>query len=172
MLTWREPLANFPTDGDPAVIPAWHFTPSPCICIWKPLGSIRRHGGLSEWKINGHKHSLWEKTSTKGAVLLPPRVRSMSCRVKRVHLWRVRVSYWSVTFIYCDEPFTGVSVLLKGSAKSKAVGDANTTYLFYSQVWNIKRSFNDSCVHLSGNLTALKIQGRGWNADKWRAGGI
>lgn len=40
---------------------------------------------------------------------------------------------------------------------------------FILQVWNIKWSFNDSCAHLSRNLTALEIQGRGWNTDKWRA---
>lgn len=81
--------------------------------------------------------------------------------------WVIRES----PFIYCNKSFMWVSQLLRRFAKSKAV-DANTTYLFYSQLWNIKWSCNDSCVHLSRNLTALKIKGRGWNTDKWRTTGM
>lgn len=168
MLNWRVLLANFVTDR--------HLT---YLCNTFTLYLHMKTTGvdMEAQRVVGMGNQwpqtfIMRKKMHQGVVVLLPRVRSMSRRVKRVHLWRMRMSYWSVTFIYCNEPFMWVSVLLKGLAKSKAVGDANTTYLFYSQVWNIKWSFNDSCVHLSRNLTALKIQGRGWNTDKWRAGWI
>lgn len=107
-----------------------------------------------------------------GVAFLLPRVRSMSCGViestSDVQEWLIG----SVTLIYCNEPFTWVLLLLKGLTKSKAVGDANTSYLFYSLVWNMKWSFNDSCAQLNRNLTTLKIQGNDWHTDKWREGGI
>lgn len=109
--------------------PISHFTPSPCIYIWKPVGSIRRSRGLLEWKINGHKHSLWEKQH-QGVVLLLPGVRSMSCGVKEstsdIWEWVIGLSPLSTAMsIFC-----GFQCCWKDLPSQKAVGDANTTYLF------------------------------------------
>lgn len=134
----------------------------------KATGIDTETQSVVEWKINDHKHSLWENQHKRGCTFTAQgEVAELQCQ--RLLVWRTRMSYWSVTFIYSNKLFMRVSVLLRGFAKSDAVGNANTTDLFHAEVWNIKWSFNYGCVQLSMILTALKIQGRGWNRGKQRA---
>ena len=79
------------------------FTRSPCIYIWKPPGSIWSHRALSEWKINGHKHSLWENQH-KRLVLLLPVVRWASCRPPLTYEeWVIGVSLLSTAMSFLCE---------------------------------------------------------------------
>lgn len=150
----------------------WHLTPSLCIYIWKPLGSIRRHTGLLEWKINGHKHSLWEKTASRGCAFTArvqvDELLSQKRGTSDVREWVIGVSPLSTAVsLWC-----GFQRRWKDWPSQRQEEMQTLPIFFYSRVWNIKWSFNDSYVHLSRNLTALKIRGRGWSTDKWRAGGI
>lgn len=95
-----------------------------------------------------------------GVVLLLPRFRSMSCWVKRVHLWRTGMSYWSVTFIYCDEPFIWASVLLGSCSPSRQRWEMQTLPIFFTPRYEI----------LSGVLTIAVCASAGiWQLLKYRA---
>lgn len=141
-----------------------HFTPSSCLHMETPKINTEGEGCRNEKSMTTNIH--YKKNSSE--VLCFYCLGSGQWVTKSESTLNVGEWVIGVFFLLQWVFFMWTSVLPEGLAKSVLAGDANTTYPFYFQVWNIKWSFNDSRVHLSGILTALEMRGRGWNTDKWR----
>ena len=80
----------------------------------------------------------------------------MSCWVKRLHPWRTGMSYWSVTFIYCNEPF----MWAERNRPSQRQWEMQTRAIFFTPRYEI----------LSGVLTIAVCTSAGiWQLLKYRA---
>lgn len=166
MLNWCELLTNFLTDDDPAIIPVTLYAFTLCLHMETPEINIEAEGCRNEKSMTTNIH--YRKAAPRFCVfacLGSGQWVAKSESTLDVGEWVIGVSPFSAAV----NLFMWTSVLPEGLAKSVLAGDANTTYPFYFQVWNIKWSFNGSRLHLSGILTALEMWGRGWNTDKWRA---
>lgn len=172
---WREPLANF-TDRQR---PNCHTCNTSQLHLasayenhWE---SIRRHTGFVKMENQWSQTFIIGKKQRQGVVLLLPRVGAGR--------WLAE-SKESTPLMYQNELLECHIYLLQwafyvGFSAAERIGqvqrrqEMQTLPIFFTPRYEILSGvFNDSSVHLSRNRTALKIQGRGWNADKWRAGRI